>query len=376
MQFMIISVPEGEQVASLSHSLNAEELLIGQSDSCQIRLPDRQNRVADQHARLTREDSLWYVENLSDLPLHINQVEVPVQARQRLLLSDGDILSCGDYQLAASDFSPWLGTTGLLDTPVLTVTEDQAPEQYALTPTSSVEEDEEALDDPFARKPASKDSQTENGNVDVSMSGADRPLTDLATATSLNLAPDQKPLIDILTEPDDLDNDWSIHRGLWYGKITQPQEPDESCLYSQGSRPVLTQIPRIYSQPPGSGDHATASPDTPATQQRSICKAMLSALDQAIEDFCPDQLAEQFRQSVTASSPVTDTQRTSRIRQHFRWQPDAPSDASPNADFLPNYQYYYQELMVSKRYRLLFLQRFRQALKEQEQLFRSNDDGT
>lgn len=369
MQFMIISVPAGEQVASLSHSLNADELLIGQSESCQIRLPDRQNRVADQHARLTREDSLWYVENLSDSPLHINQVEVPVQARQRLLLSDGDILSCGGYQLAASDFSPWLGATGLLDTPELAATEDQAPEQYALTPAKNEGEDEETLDDPFARKPASVDSQAETGDVDVAMSGADRPLVDLAVATSLNPAPEKKPLIDVLSEPDDLDNDWSIHRGLWYGKITQPQEPDESCLYSQDSHPVLTQIPPIYSPPPGSGSHTTTAP---ATQQRSICKAMLSALDQAIEDFCPDHLAEQFRQSVTSSSPVTDTHKTIRSRQHFRWQPDEPS----NADFLPNYQHYYQQLMVSKHYRLLFLQRFRQALKEQEQLFRSNDDGT
>ena len=364
MQFMIINVPAGEQVASLSHSLNADELLIGQSESCQIRLPDRQNLIAEQHVRLTREGSLWYVENLSDRPLHLNQVEVPVQARQRLLLSDGDILSCGGYQLVASDFTPWLGTTGRTDKPELTATEDLDPEQYALAPTGDGEEDEETLDDPFAREPVSMNNQSGTGDVDVAMSADDKSLVELASTTSLShtvecnfTSPENhNPLIDVLSEPNDLDDDWSIHRGLWYGKITQSQEPDKSSFYS----PL-----------------AASTPSTPARQQRSICKAMLTALDQAIEDFCPDHLSEQFRHSVTSASPVTDSRRASRIRQYFRWQPDTPpSDVAPSMDFLPRYQHYYQQLMDSKRYRLLFLQRFRQALKEQEQLFGSNDDGT
>ena len=358
MQFMIINVPAGEQVASLSHSLNTDELLIGQSESCQIRLPDRQNQVAEQHVRLTREGPLWYVENLSDRPLHLNQAEVPIRARQRLLLSDGDILSCGGYQLVASDFTPWLDVTDRTDKPELTATEDQASEQYALAPTSDGEE--EALDDPFAREPASTNSQSDNEDVYVAMSADDKPLVELVLTTNLSrpvegsfTSPENhNPLIDVLSEPNDLDDDWSIHRGLWYGKITQPQESFYSPL-------------------------TASTPETPARQQRSICKAMLTALDQAIEDFCPDYLSEQFMQSVTSTSLVGDIHRTRRIRQYFRRQTDTPPpDVASSMDFLPRYQRYYQQLMDSKRYRLLFLQRFRQALKEQEQLFGSNDDGT
>ncbi|UYM14864.1 FHA domain-containing protein [Endozoicomonas euniceicola] len=360
MQFMIINVPAGEQVASLSHSLNADELLIGQSESCQIRLPDRQNQVAEQHARLTREGPLWYVENLSDRPLHLNQVEVPTQASQRLLLSDADILSCGGYQLVASDFTPWLNATDRTGKPELTATEDQdpVPEQYALAPTIDGEEDEEALDDPFAREPASAGNQSDSGDVDVAVSADDKPLVELALTTNLRrtvegsfTSPENHtPLIDVLSEPNDLDDDWSIHRGLWYGKITQPQESFYSPL-------------------------TASTPGTPAKQQRSICKAMLTALDQAIKDFCPDHLSEQFMQSITSTSLAGDIRRTRRIRQYFRRQTDTPPpDVASGLDFLPRYQRYYQQLMDSKRYRLLFLQRFRQALKEQEQLLGSNDD--
>ena len=401
MQLMIISLPAGEQVANLSHSLNADELFIGQSESCQIRLPDRQNQVADQHVRLVREDRQWYVENLSDHPLHINQIEVPVRARQRMLLSDGDILFCGDYQLAASDFSPWLGASGLLEQPELSAVEDQAPD-YCILPSAS---DEKELNDPFAAEssdtqPDPTHSFPEARATDKPMSPDDTSLVDFTLTSSLNpmtqdssQSPggqsqnlqDHSPLIDILSESDELDNDWNIHRGLWYGKITQPGEPHESCFHSpqtddskNSEHPVVTRIPRIFAPPPHHGDSSKTLSSSPSTNsstssstsyQRSIFQAMLSALDQIMDDFCPDRLATQFKQTASSSSPVTDTCTTNRIRRYFGWQPEPVKPV----DFQISYQHFYEQLMSSKRYRLLFLQRFRQALKEQEQQPGSRD---
>ncbi|AMO57716.1 hypothetical protein GZ77_13550 [Endozoicomonas montiporae] len=406
MQLMIISLPASEQVANLNHSLNADELFIGQSESCQIRLPDRQNLVTDQHIRLIREDSQWYVENLSDHPLRINQVEVPERARQRMLLSDGDIIFCGDYQLAASDFSPWLGSSDLLEPPDLVTAQNQTPD-YCVLPTTS-EEHETDLNDPFALEPVTIDNTVKSEVNDWQKPQDDTALVELSPSSTMSHVTSEpvssqslqsrSSLIDVLSEADELDNDWNIHRGLWYGKITQPQEPAETCFHSplstentDSTHPVVTRIPRIFSPPADAGKQSKSTSRSSGAHQRSICQAMLSALDQTMADFSPDQLLKQFKRPMS-SSPVTDTSRTKRIRHYLGCQPRRPE----RNDFQNDYQHFYQQLMTSKQYRLLFLQRFRQALKEQEHPVgdidlrsgdintdgvnsddvRSNDDGT
>ena len=151
MQLTIIRLPPGEQIASLSHTLDSDELTIGQSEACLIRLPDQHNKVADKHILLTRTDNQWTVENISDLPASLNQADIPSKSHQRLLLSDGDILSLGEYQLAVSDYNPWLNPETLMETPPLITLESQESDCCVLPTTNETTTTD--LDDPFAESP-------------------------------------------------------------------------------------------------------------------------------------------------------------------------------------------------------------------------------
>ena len=361
---MIISLPSGEQIASLSHVLDADEIFIGQSASCQIRLPDRLGNVVDQHVRLTREDQHWYVENLSNRPLILNQTEVPVRSGQRMQLDDGDVIFCGGYQMVASDFTPWDAPVKRMEPPGLTVPEEQLP-GFGVTPSTEEDEDSNSLNDPFVEE----NHHTENSEdkppvrdtnfVTVADNTSDNHVIDENPLSDQSGSNRDIPLIDILAEADDLDNDWNIHRELWYGKIPHSQNSDDVRFQqpqptdpNDSDYPVIPQ-PRI-------------SPNDATNYKRSLCHAMLQALDQAMEDLSPDNLAQRFQQTTPPHSLSTETLPTdlqSRIRQLFRWQ----RESAPLPGFQHSYQHHYQQLIASKSYRLLFLQRFRQALKEQEQ---------
>lgn len=385
---MVISLPPGEQIASLNYTLDTDEAFIGQAESCLIRLPDQLHNIADQHGRLIREDEQWYVENVSDGILMINQVDVPKRSEQRLPLNDGDIIYCGDYQLAASYFSPWKTPNITMEPPELTAAEDQTPE-FCVIPSKEYNVEPGHINDPFTEPAQDIDTRDSSSDIDVVMTN-----TDLSYRQQpLSLAR-HRPLIDVLSKTDDLNSDWNTHRELWYGTSSQPQYLEEPSSQPETDDSLQTLDKESMNQQRIDHKNTDATPATLPTTQRQhhstssdtsyrksqhhklLCQAMLQALDQAMTDMSPESLELYFKQA--AIPPATEcihTTLTSRLRRCFTWHgkrhllsgsihSDKPSD---RLDFQLNYQHHYQQLITSKQYRLLFLQRFRQALKEQEQ---------
>ncbi|OED40489.1 hypothetical protein ACH42_16510 [Endozoicomonas sp. (ex Bugula neritina AB1)] len=319
MQILIISLPSGEQVTSLNHTIDASETLIGQSDSCQILLPDQQESVAARHARIFREDDHWYLENISKKNLSVNATEIRSGSRQRYLLNDGDIISCGEYRLMVSDFSPWqTSTLPTLETPSQSNHSNDSPE-FCVIPSQEYLH----LDDPFEQQVTSDIQQNTLISNDLSMQ----------THTSHNTTPDsQPPLIDILAdESEDDDEDWSINRHLW----TDYQENDVNV-------PVLADV-ALSNAAPQQKDLIKA--DKP--HRRSVCQAMLKSLELLMQDMSPESLTTRFN--------------------HFPAESDNDYEAGVEAgDYWKQYQKLHHQMMTDQNYRLLFLHRFRQALKQQE----------
>ena len=325
MQILIIKLPAGEQISSLSHNIDSEEALIGRDTACQIQLPDQRQKVARRHARLFREQDQggeqWYLECLGDNELSVNQTTV---SNHRVLLSDGDLITCGDYQLVLSHFEPWQSTQKLsVKPPTLPSAENLAPE-YCVIPDKNDIQPCVHINDPFGHSAVSIEevSPTQEDFTDLSMSTPNQqtPLT-----------PDN-PLIDVLAPQPEIDNDWSIHRALWSGETEDPEMSSDAS--ASCSIPVLSErVP------------------TPNRHRKSVCYAMLDALQQTLEDLSPENLDACFSDHSSG-----------RIRRYFRRK----KHRNESSDFRLQYQHFYQRLMDDQSYRLLFLQRFRQAMKKQE----------
>ena len=314
MQILIISLPSGEQVSSLSYTLNAGETLIGQGSYCQIQLPDQQGLVAERHARITREDDLWYLENLTNHSFTVNTTDIQKGFQQRYLLSDGDVMICGDYCLMVSDFSPWKNPPSIeLEAPSLNDLTDHAPE-YCVIPSSTDSSAKEYLDDPFSPPDHLNARNDMSMSVDVTMKSQPEVNTNPLLTSS------QGTLIDVLAEDcNEEDDDWSINRNLWNNI---PKSEDSSSV------PVLSELVRLQPTTKQNNHHS-----------RSVCQAMLWSLEQFIQDLSPEKLSSQFGDSHSISA----------------------------SDCWSEYQKYYRKMINDQSYRLLFLHRFRQALKQQEQ---------
>ena len=333
MQILIIGLPSGEQVTSLSHSIDTDEALIGQSSSCQILLPDNQKQVAERHALISREDDHWYLENLSSNSLLVNTTELCSGSRQRYLLTDGDVIACGEYRLMVSDFSPWQAsiTTGL-ETPALYSKTDRKTDHTPESCTNPYAESvsvQEHLDDPFEQPDPPILQQNIPITAEVSMKGSE---------TSCH-AEGQSSLIDVLAdETADDDQDWSINRHLRadYQQLFITKAKAVTKAKVADTVPTLSEMAALQE----------TSLKQNSTHHRSVCRAMLRSLELFMQDLSPEKLEQQFE---------------SRSK--------APANAhrTASSDYWSQYQHFYRQMMNDQRYQLLFLHRFRQALKQQEQ---------
>ena len=321
MQILIIKLPAGEQISSLSYNIDSGEVVIGQETSCQIVLPDLRQKVARRHARFYNEGEQWFLECLGENELTVNQTTV---STQRILLSDGDLITLGDYQMVISHFEPWQNTQKLsIKPPPLPSADDLAPE-YCVIPDKEEIQASEKINAPFDHSPVSIEevSVSREEYTDLSMSAPEQ------TAELLS----GNRLIDVLASPPEIDNDWSIHRALWSGET-------ESSGAPSGATPACS-IPILSDRVPANNQH-----------RKSVCHAMLEALEQTLEDLSPENLEARFPNHTSG-----------RISHYF----GKKKQQNKTSGFRQQYQHFHQQLMDDQSYRLLFLQRFRQAMKKQE----------
>ena len=110
-QLQIINIPEGELLAETLYRIPSSGGLIGRSPDCSVALPDNTRTLSGKHARIYPEDSHWLIEDLSTNGLLINNASTPLGPGKRHTLTDGDILTCGDYRIMVNLFSPEVSLT-------------------------------------------------------------------------------------------------------------------------------------------------------------------------------------------------------------------------------------------------------------------------
>ena len=150
LQLQIIHIPEGELLAETLCNLPASGGLLGRASDCTLSMPDNSRTVSSRHARLFREGSQWLVEDLSTNGLFINQSPVPLGPGKRHQLTDGDILTCGEYRIMANLFSPDSSQTGGVNTISRPESVPQGDERDPFASNTETLTTMTALDDPFA----------------------------------------------------------------------------------------------------------------------------------------------------------------------------------------------------------------------------------
>lgn len=353
MKLLVLIIPAGEAIGSLSYVIDGE-VLIGRGHSCQIILPDRKQSVADCHARIFREDNQWYLENMSSGELMVNSVSMQPGHGKRHLLSDGDMIYCGDYCLMASDFSPWQ-KDGMA--PRATAQTDPEPSNNQLVSSAQSLDFEgplpaegsipveqaslvEHLDDPFLPIETQRQESPLFIGPDGPKLQAGSPFSDFVvdTADTAPVSCHPVPLIDVLAS-DDEENDWSINRNLRMLPVSKAAANEQNLPSLTAAEPF-----EPGHQPEVSQAEAWRLPEL--LQQPAVLDAILEAVDLMMADFCPDNLEQLL-------SPVK-----------YRQEPASGSDkgALETSDLWQKYQNFYRCLMHGKHYQTLFLQRLREAV--------------
>ena len=106
LQLQIINIPEGELLAETCFQIPASGGVLGRSTDSLVELPDSSRFLSGQHARIFQEENDWLVEDLSTNGLLVNSSVIPLGAGKKQTLSDGDILTLGDYRILVNLFSP------------------------------------------------------------------------------------------------------------------------------------------------------------------------------------------------------------------------------------------------------------------------------
>ncbi len=372
MQIVIINIPEGEHLASLSCNVPDDGLFIGRTDSCQLQLPDRTEKVSERHAHIIQEDNQWYIEDLSLNGLFINQLNNPLGNNRLQLLCDGDILSLGDYRLMISDFSPWQSNPRSgLSAPELPSLEEQAPDVCFLDnhATSSLNDN---IDDPFVIEEVVPEKQSSPDTPDFNHA---IPLTDIGRNETSPITSETSGLIDVLADngSDDEDN-WSINRSLWntpsFATEASANVKLSDRMDEHAEIPVLSKNDST-AQKMLNGDvniiDAIKTPDLPvplissplhsskAHRKKTMFNAMIKALDMAMTEFSPESMEAHFIKKRNHRGFIKRCIGSFRKKQTVSGQ-----------ELWLFYQSYHRRLMSENSYRLLFLNRLRTAMKEAE----------
>ncbi|MRI32673.1 hypothetical protein EOPP23_06685 [Endozoicomonas sp. OPT23] len=106
LELQIINIPEGELLAENSFSIPPAGGVLGRATDNLVSLPDSSRFLSGQHARIFQAEGDWLIEDTSTNGLVINSAKTPLGAGRKQTLSDGDILTLGDYRILVNLFSP------------------------------------------------------------------------------------------------------------------------------------------------------------------------------------------------------------------------------------------------------------------------------
>ncbi len=341
MQILIISLPPGEQAASLTHTVDANEVVIGRGSDCQIQLPDRQQKELEgRHVRLFLEDTKWYLENISSKLVQVNYQDIIAKESHQILLNDGDIITCGGYRLMFS-YLPPKGTSEQYARMPAPGDEDSLTGKSSVYP--SVIPEVMDLYDPFDHAILQGSEKTEVDNTDLpALFSEERELSDKGLLLQNNNA---FSLIDVLANDPDKDDEWVINRHLW-----GQDNNDNKVSVQDYSRP----LPELSDLQTSNESKDRATLIQGKQQESRIHQAMLYALKSVLETLSPDTMKKALQQrpgSLTGRPFFSFGSDTSQRQQSRYWR---------------YYQVVYRDLMHEQKYRLLFIEYFQQALSAKE----------
>ncbi|MCL6272129.1 FHA domain-containing protein [Sansalvadorimonas sp. 2012CJ34-2] len=196
LQLQIINIPEGELLADTLYRIPASGGLIGRAPECTVPLPDNSRFLSSRHARVFQEDTQWLIEDLSTNGLLINNASSPLGPGKRHTLTDGDILTCGEYRIMVNLFSPEISLTSCLaDTlEAAPLNDHSSDDPFSTSPSQFSQATAMVLDDPFS------DLSSEAASSNVAPRAIPKPVeADHIQAESISFGRDKEaPSIDQL----------------------------------------------------------------------------------------------------------------------------------------------------------------------------------
>ncbi|MGY0217428.1 type VI secretion system-associated FHA domain protein [Endozoicomonadaceae bacterium StTr2] len=211
LQLQIINIPEGELLAETLYRMPSAGGLIGRSPDCTVALPDNTRTLSGKHARIYPEDNHWLIEDLSTNGLLVNNASAPLGPGKRHTLTDGDILTCGEYRIMVNLFSPEISLTSgpetHSDTEYSSQDNNLPDDPFASSAASVVNTGTAFMDDPFELSPGSQPNQhrtdksvPDADDMALSFDNATRPLQPLDELANemANAHSRQESLIDVL----------------------------------------------------------------------------------------------------------------------------------------------------------------------------------
>lgn len=104
LMIQIIASPEGEAVTELTASFPESGGTIGRSAGSSLQLTDSRRIISGTHAVIERQGEKYHIKDVSRNGLFINDSKKAVGKSNFSVISDGDVLTIGEYRLLVSSF--------------------------------------------------------------------------------------------------------------------------------------------------------------------------------------------------------------------------------------------------------------------------------
>lgn len=218
------------------YSFEKYPILIGRSSACDLTLPDENKYVSSNHAEITVSNQKFSLADTSANGTFINSADTPVGRGNTIVLSDGDIISMGEFSLHITITNP-LELPDHSDNPFADAAHAAPSNQISDDPFSSFEENAGTDSAPFKNN----DHIDRLEDIGIGPSAWDTTSTDQSNDPFADFNQSPSNSKDSLYSPDfntpssnnaasskttdDTDDDWAG----WIGSIPT-EEPDKAPL--------------------------------------------------------------------------------------------------------------------------------------------------